>query len=226
MGKQLTSLTIKRDMKPSIFTNEQELLKAIIEIHCPEGIELDPMYFKGNFYKEIEAPKYAFDISPQKNDGRGLFLLGVKQADARNLPLENKSISTMILDPPFMFGIHGQTKNYYSSKTHGILKDFNELKELYQGILKEAHRILKTKGICVFKCQDFTDNKTTMIHCEVHNWAKEIGFYPKDLAILCLPKGKISNPNLAQRHFRKVHSYFWIFQKIGIIKEVKKEIKR
>ncbi len=37
----------------SVFDNEQELLKALIDIHLNgEDIELDPMYFKGNFYKD------------------------------------------------------------------------------------------------------------------------------------------------------------------------------
>ena len=72
---------------------------------------------------------------------------------------------------------------------------------------------MKKGGILIFKCQDYTDSKTTMVHCFVWQWALEQGFYPKDLAILNLPKNKISYPNLKQRHLRKVHSYFWVFQK-------------
>ena len=50
----------------SVFENEQELLKALIDIHL-EGmpIQCDPMYFKGNFYKDgIVKPFHRFDISP------------------------------------------------------------------------------------------------------------------------------------------------------------------
>jgi len=199
----------------SVFENEQELLKAIIDIHLDgKDIELDPMYFKGNFYKNgVNEPTYKYDINPQ--------MLKVEKADARELPIESGSICSMILDPPFLFGIHGQTKNYYSSTTHGIFKNLEELKELYIGILKEAYRILKRNGVLIFKCQDYTDNKTTMTHCLVWKWATETGFYPKDLAILHLPKGKVSNSNLKQRHLRKTHSYFWIF-----LKEIKNEHKR
>ena len=193
-------------MFQSVFSSEQELLKAVILLHCPYGIELDPMYFKGNFYKEIEPPIYKYDIEP--------IVAGVEQTDARDLPLANGSINSIILDPPFMFGIHGKSGEYYSSATHGILLDFESLAELYQSLLVEAWRVLKPKGICIFKCQDFTDNKTTVTHCYVWEWATTIGFYPKDLAILHLPKGKIYNPNLTQRHLRKTHSYFWVFQKV------------
>jgi len=193
-------------MIQSVFQDEQELLKSIIEVHL-EGMKIhtDPMYFKGNFYKSIPKPFHRFDINPQDDD--------TFQADARKLPMEDNSIPNMILDPPFMFGIHGKTKSYYSSATHGIFKDFSELEDLYKGILKEAHRVLKKKGILIFKCQDYTDSKTTMVHSFVWLWALEQGFYPKDLAILWLPKNKVYNPNLKQRHFRKTHSYFWIFEK-------------
>jgi hypothetical protein len=190
---------------PSVFCNEQELLKSLIILHAPNGIELDPMYFKGNFYKDIPKPKLMFDISPQVPE--------CMTADASDLPVVDASISCMILDPPFMFGLHGQAKNYYSSRTHGIMKDFSELEKLYKSILSEARRILKKNGTLFFKCQDYTDSVTTMVHCCVWKWAQELGFYAKDLAILHLPKNKVHNPYLIQRHTRKVHSYFWVFSK-------------
>ena len=66
----------------------------------------------------------------------------------------------------------------------------------------------------IFKCQDYTDNKTTMTHCMVWDWANQFGFYAKDLAILVKPN-KITNPNLIQRHLRKIHTYFFVFKKIN-----------
>lgn len=198
----------------SVFENEQELLKAILDIHIgTETFDLDPMYFKGNFYRSIPRPKWYYDIN-EDVIGSETDLLKPNYGDATNLHwFDDNVMNSIILDPPFMFGVHGKTKEYYSSTTHGILKDFKELKELYQGILKEAYRLLKKNGTLVFKCQDFTDSKSTMTHCLVWQWATEIGFYAKDLAILYLPKGKVYNPNLKQRHLRKVHSYFWVFKK-------------
>lgn len=156
------------------------------------------MFYKGNFYKDIPEPIYKFDLNPQ--------------SDAQNLPIDDKSITSMILDPPFMFGNHGTQKQYYSSRTHGILKDFSALEQLYTNILKEAHRVLKRGGTLIYKCQDYTDSKTTLVHCHVFNWAVAAGFKVKDLAILNLPKNKIYNGNLQQRHLRKVHSYFFVFK--------------
>lgn len=191
----------------SYFTNEQELIKAIISIHNDEkDIECDPMYFKGNFWKDgLNKPKYRFDINPQVAD--------CSYGDATNLPLNDNTLESMILDPPFLFGIHGKTTNYYSSKTHTIFENWEALEKCYKGILNEAYRVLKKNGLLIFKCQDYTDSKTTMTHCYVWEWAMEIGFYAKDLAILNIPKHKVYNGNTKQRHFRKVHTYFWIFIK-------------
>jgi len=188
----------------SIFEDEQHLLEAILKLHCIGHIELDPMYSKGNFYRGAYAPELQFDNDPQT--------LFTKQGDARKLPINSNSINTMILDPPFCFGIHGKTKDNISARRFTILKDYNELQSLYQGILKESYRVLKNRGVLIFKCQDYTDSKTTMTHCLVYNWATDVGFYAKDIVIL-INKQRIYNPNLIQRHFRKTHCYFWVFKK-------------
>ena len=137
----------------------------------------------------------------------------IELGDARNLNWhDDNSFNNMILDPLFLFGLHGKAKDYYTSTTMGIYKNFQELKKDYKALLKEAYRILKKKGILIFKCQDYTDSKTTMTHSLVYNWALERGFYAKDLAILVKPN-KIYNGNLTQRHLRKIHTYFWVFVK-------------
>jgi tRNA G10 N-methylase Trm11 len=197
----------------SVFENEQELLNSIISIHLNgENIQCDPMFFKGNFYKDnIKEPLLKFDLNPQNET--------IQKANAMDLPLLENSLENIILDPPFLFGIHGKTNDYYSSKTHTIFKNFEELEYVYNGILKEAYRLLNKKGILIFKCQDYTDSKTTMTHTLVYNWAVDLGFYAKDLAILVKPN-KIYNGNTKQRHLRKIHTYFWIFEK-GSIKNGK-----
>ena len=84
----------------SVFENEQELLKALIDLHLQgKDIECDPMYFKGNFYKEgINKPKYKFDLNPQVPE--------CQQGDATKLPLKAESLESIILDPPFLFEIY------------------------------------------------------------------------------------------------------------------------
>jgi len=131
------------------------------------------------------------------------------------MSLEAASIESIMLDPLFIFGIHGKAAGYYTSRTMGILRDFAELERHYKAILVEACRILKPKGICFFKCQDYTDSGTTLTHCKVYEWATTAGFYAKDIAILNIPQTKVYNGNTVQRHLRKTHTYFFVFEKRG-----------
>jgi len=190
----------------SVFHDEQELLASMLTLHNNGNpIELDPMYNRGGFYKNaVEKPAFIFDISPRTD--------GCPQGNAERLPFQDGTIGCMILDPLFLFGIHGKSREYHISVKMGILDSFSELERHYTAILKEAHRVLKTGGVLLFKCQDYTDNKTTMTHALVYNWACALGFYAKDIAIL-VRENKIYNHKLTQRHLRKVHSYFWVFTK-------------
>ena len=112
-----------------------------------------------------------------------------------------------------MFGSHGQTKNNIVNKRYTMFDCWLDLSDCYTGILKESYRVLKKGGILIFKCQDYTDSKTTMTHCKVYEWATAMGFYAKDIAILNLPGSKIYNSGTTQRHLRKTHCYFWVFIK-------------
>lgn len=190
----------------SIGYDEQEMIRDIIYLHSPiKKIDLDPCYSIGNFYKYgIKKPKYIFDKYPQTND--------CIQAESNNLPVENESVETIMFDPPFVFGIHGKAEENIMAKRFTIFENFDELKKMYFDSLKEFYRILKKRGIVIFKCQDYTDSKTTMTHCHVFNWAEQNGFYAKDMFIL-FSKNRIFNPNVEQRHSRKFHSYYWVFQK-------------
>lgn len=194
----------------SFFTNEQELINVILQIHNNgNDIELDPMYNKGKFYKElINKPKYRFDINANEMQ------YDAEQGNATNIPIEDNCINCMILDPPFMFEKRNRKQTNVIQKRYTMFHNgFEELEQCYKDILKEAYRVLNKNGILIFKCQDYTDSKTTMTHCLIYQWATELGFYAKDIAILNLPISKIYNGNLKQRHLRKTHCYFWVFEK-------------
>lgn len=209
MDLQQNNLFGKKIIK-SISFNEQELIRDILYLHCNGNpIDLDATYSIGKFYqKGITKPKYKFDISPKLDE--------VKKSCSTNLPLNNNSIKIMMFDPPFVFEKRNRANTYTNKVSSGrfsiYTKGFKELEKHYKGTLQEAYRILKNKGILIFKCQDYTDSKTTLTHCFVNQWANEIGFYSKDLFIL-LSKGAIANKNLTQRHARKYHTYFFVFVK-------------
>ena len=204
----------------SFFNNEQTCIQSILDIHNDgNDIDLDPMYNQGMFYKDTVAiPKLRFDLDAERKG------YNATQGDATDLPIKDESVHCMILDPPFMFGSHGQTKNNRINKRYTMFDSFEDLKKCYIGIIREAYRVLSKNGILIFKCQDYTDNRSTMTHCLVWLWAVQNGFYAKDIAILNLPKSKIYNGSLQQRHLRKTHCYFWVFQKATCDKHTKKEI--
>lgn len=205
------SWLVKMKHYGSYFTNEQDCLNAIINVHNDgKDIECDPMYFKGNFWKNgLNKPKYRFDLNPQPN-------VDCIKCDARKLPFDNDTLHSIILDPPFMICTRKSQVNFYSSRTHSYYRSNDELKKNYVDLLSEAYRVLCKKGVCIFKCQDYTDSKTIMTHCLVWEWARQIGFYAKDLAILNIPKSKVYNGQTKQRHLRKVHTYFWILEKASV----------
>jgi len=195
----------------SISYDENEILNNIIKLHCKTNIELDATFSKGNFYKgKVKEPIWKFDLYPQVS--------GVVKADCRDLSnyVKDGCINTLIFDPPFLatkgksLDINNQSNKI--NKRFGIYPTEKELHQFYIDTLKEFYRILKKRGIVIFKCQDYTDSKTTMTHCHVFNWAEQNGFYAKDVFIL-FSKNRIFNPNVEQRHSRKFHSYYWVFQK-------------
>ena len=195
----------KPNLVKSISYSQNEILSWIMQLYDIKQFDLDPTYSKGIFYKNIPEPRLKFDLNPQ--------VKGCKKADCTDLPLDDNSIDSIVFDPPFCFGVHGKTLENISAKRFTMFNSFGDLQQMYRASLREFYRVLKKKGILIFKCQDYTDSKTTMTHCLVWRWALEFDFYAKDLFILMTKTGRIYNPNLKQRHARKFHSYLWIFQK-------------
>ena len=198
-----------KDLIKSISYDQDEIIKWIMTLYCPDGFELDPTYSTGNFYDKIPQPKYRFDINPQAS--------GVKQADCTNLPLDNNSIKSIMFDPPF---IAGNSRTGIISMRFGSYKNIQtELWDMYHKAIKEFYRILKESGILVVKCQDVIDSsKQYFSHVEIINYAINLGFYPKDLFILLAENRIIGSTHHNQQHARKFHSYFMVFikQKIPV----------
>ena len=176
-------------------------------------IDCDCTYSKGNFYKStgIDAPLYKFDIFPQTDD--------VMYGDSRNLPLNNESIMCEMFDPPFLAttgkSLKSNDNNNIINKRFGVYPSEKELHQFYIDSMKEAYRILKNKGILIFKCQDkISSGKQYMSHVFIANEAIKIGFYPKDLFILLAKNRLVADWQVKnQKNARKFHSYFWVFEK-------------
>lgn len=199
-------------MIKSISFDQQEIINNILSLHCPSGIDLDPTYSKGNFYKNgtVKEPKYKFDIAPQSSD--------VLESSADNLPLDNSSVHCIMFDPPFL-ATKGKSLSVDNgsnkiNKRFGVFEDEISLHEFYNRALSEFYRLLDSNGILIFKCQDkVSSGKQYFSHCMIMNWAVEIGFYPKDLFVLLAKNRIVADWQKNQKHARKFHSYFWVFEK-------------
>lgn len=192
----------------SIQNSDRDILESIKIMYLDnENFDLDPCYSSGKFYEDLERPKIKMDKEPKSDD--------IEQNDILNgFPLINSnSLKGIVFDPPFMFGKHGKTDQNIMTKRFTMFDNWGQLETMYKTALKEFYRVLKKGGIVAFKCQDYTDSKTTLTHCFVHNWALEIGFKTEDLFIMAFKGGRIWNSNLVQRHARKYHSYWFIFKK-------------
>ena len=205
--KQYNLFNTKAEVIKSIQNSDRDVLFAIKKLYLDgENYDLDPCYSTGKFYEDLERPIIKMDKTPQN--------IEIVENDILNgIPLKNKYVKSIVFDPPFMFGTHGQTKNNIMTKRFTMFDNWKQLKDMYKKSLSEFYRILIKGGIVAFKCQDYTDSKTTLTHCYVHNWAIEQGFKVEDLFIMAFKGGRIWNSNLVQRHARKYHSYWIILKK-------------
>lgn len=200
------TFNIQDSIIKSVSYDQEEIIKWVIKLYCPDGIQLDPTYSKGNFYKNIPDPEFKYDLKPCVD--------GVVQANCCKLPHANSSVNSIMFDPPFLCGTVGKGKRGVIKSRFGYYKTPESLWSMYLTALIEFMRILKPNGVLIFKCQDMVSSSLQYIsHVEIHNMAVKAGLYPKDLFIL-LAKNRLISPNQRnQQHSRKYHSYFLVFIK-------------
>jgi hypothetical protein len=192
----------------SISDNEDEILCGIIALHNGgRPFCVDTTFSEGGLYRSghVPEPLIKFDLAPTRLD--------CQQANVCALPIGTASVKSVVFDPPFMFNPHGRAKDNAASVRYTMFATWADLENTYKGALLEFWRVLEAGGIVAWKCQDYTDSKTTMTHCLVYQWAVSAGFYAKDLFIRYRNHGPAWNPKLRQKHARKYHSYWFVFQK-------------
>jgi hypothetical protein len=204
----------------SLNYSNDEIIRDILELHVPsKRIDLDPTYSKGVFYKSgvVPQPIIKSDLYPKSE--------GVLEACATNIPLPHGGLNSIMFDPPFVISTGPSLKDEtteginMTSRRFGSFPNIQSLWKFYNDALSEFYRVLKPGGIVIFKCQDtVTSGKNYMSHCEVYKMAIENGFHAKDLFILAA-KNRLNSFGgkwKTQRHARKYHSYFFVFQKLPL----------
>jgi len=199
----------------SVYDNDRDIVEAIATIHNKgEGFELDPTYSKGVFYRKygISEPIYKSDIDPVVD--------GVDKDDSRTLVLrKDSSIKSIIFDPPFLFRDRVAENRDLMCGRFSYFRTYADLKDMYSKSLFTFYRVLKDRGILLFKCQDMTDGSGSRpmyaTHCFVINEAERVGFKLRDIGIR-VNRGKIIKNAKQQGCLRKIHSYWLVFQKYKV----------
>jgi hypothetical protein len=199
----------------SVYYDQVEILKSIMELCNIERFCADVTYGNGRFYSDIPQPEFKFDISPQVD--------GVIKCSSDKLPLVNGQIKSLVFDPPFLTYVRAAREgngNMIMAKRFGGYWRYDELESHYRETLIESYRVLSKKGIMVFKCQDIIHNhKMHCTHMNVMEWCKGL-FRLKDLFILPV-KSRMPIPQQegtkkkVQKHARIFHSYFMVLEKVG-----------
>lgn len=217
--KNLTNSTIIKN----ISTDQKEILYNIMQLHNGgKPFDCDMTASTLKFYEAkksdkyiIPEPKILFDVFPQMEKVEKIEPEG-------NLPLDDHSIHSIVIDLPFVISPpNAPSMSNKSKKTNIIANRFasyypvSQLYWSYAHWIKEAYRVLENTGICVFKCQS-TISGGIAHSVEEYSFmcAMNEGFYIKDKFIL-QAKSRLISPSKykAQQHSRKYTSVFWVFEK-------------
>ena len=196
-------------MITTICESDQEILSAIIELYMPHGIDIDPTYSTGGFYKSgiIPQPDLKLDINPQ--------VPGVLQADCCDLRfwLPDDSVYSVVIDLPF---IHAPGKESIMGNRFSGFKSQKELREVYATTAIEAYRYLSMGGIIAWKLMDIVESgKQNWTHVFMVNHCWLTGFDLEDLFILGKRSGKpVGHNHNRQVHAKKAHCYWLVFRKV------------
>lgn len=196
-------------MIKSVYQDQHEILDAIKKLYCKKGFHVDLTFGNGCFYKKLKTPKLCFDINPK--------FKFVKKINSEKTPLKDTSIESIVFDPPFLCHIKDKKVNSIMQKRFSGYWHYNDLENHYKKTLAESSRILKRKGVLIFKCQDIIHNhKIHPTHINIVNWAKDYNFILKDLFILVashrIPVRAALHGKQTQRHARIFHSYFLVLE--------------
>lgn len=195
----------------SIDFDQLKILDDIRYLHNDGNqFQVDLTYGNGQFYKGQKQPEFCLDIDPLQDH--------VINSCSTNTPFSDNQIQSVVFDPPFLTYVRaarGGNGNMVMSKRFSGYWRYDELEDHYKKTLLETSRILKKKGVMVFKCQDIIHNhKMHCTHANVILWAQKVGLRLKDLFVLGA-KNRMPAPNRngKQKHARIHHCYFLVFIK-------------
>ena len=204
------------DLVPSAFVSGNDYaFPRILRLYVkPGSIVADVTYGKGVFWRYVADDEYDLRATDIK-DG----------VDCRDLPYEDDEIDCVVLDPPYMHTPGGTAyedkpfEEYYRNNGAGNrteAKYHEAVVHLYRDAGKEAHRVLRERGVLIVKCQDeVCSNRQRFTHVEIIRAYQKLGFVAEDLFVIVRNNRPGVSRIVKQVHARKLHSYFLVFWKKG-----------
>lgn len=215
----------------SVNYDQHSILKDIIDMHNNgEPFDADITYSIGAFYGkfkrnrtdgteeeyEITRPLHTFDVYPRDDKT-------IKLEPWGSIPLEDNSISSIVVDLPFVIAPRDSASTKKENEKEGsniTFKRFSsyypvaECMESYAHWLTECYRVLKDDGILVWKTQaSVTGSKQMMTPEWSWLYATSLGFDTLDQFFL-IAKSRLNSGKIkTQQHARKFSSTFFVFKK-------------
>lgn len=186
------------------------LFADIMRLYVPEGSTvLDMTYGLGGFWN-TQGIKERYRLVTMDME-----LPAMVHGVLEHLPFQPATFDCVVVDPPY--ANHGST----TTMLQGIASTYNlkpgnttaHILGMYHAALAEAAICLKKGGVAVVKCQDGIEfSRQYWIHVAVLQMAEMCGFSAEDLFVL-VQENKPAMRHPFQRHARKNHSFFWVFQR-------------
>ena len=194
----------------------EDTFPRILDLYvAPGSVIADVTYGMGVFWRNVPAGRYKL-LPTDIQTG----------TDCRDLPYDDAAIDCVVLDPPYMHSpggtahtVHAAFERHYrnngtGNRTH---KKYHEaVLDLYNEAGKEAHRVLRERGVLIVKCQDeVCANRQRFTHVEIIQSYEQLGFVAEDLFVVVRQNRPGVSRTIRQVHARKNHSYFLVFWKKG-----------
>ena len=192
----------------------EDIFPHVLNLYVAPGSTVaDVTFGRGVFWRNIPDDQYKLLATDIEQD-----------VDCRDLPYDDAAVDCVVLDPPYMHTpggsahtVHTAFERHYRNNRTGnrtSSKYHEAVLELYADAGKEAHRILRDRGVLIVKCQDeVCSNRQRFTHIEIVQAYQRIGFIAEDLFVVVRQNRPGVSRTVHQVHARKNHSYFLVFWK-------------
>lgn len=212
-------------MIPSVYIGDDcDLVESILALHLPcreNPLILDCTYGYGRFWQSSKREVIGLDLRMaelQKDIARSTqpqtLAAGTLVASSfEAMPFRSMTFDAVVFDPPFLTrGSDGfrMKARYTALESYGLLLD------TISRAVREISRVLKSNGILLFKCMDWTEgSRRRWLHIDVINLLvgqRDFNWRLDDLFVKVGFTNMKSKSWLRQHRSRSAHTYFLVFR--------------